>query len=254
MKKILLIGGACIVVLIVVLAIVVSKLGLVIKTAVNTYGPQITQTELSLGDVDISLLSGSAVLQDFFLGNPKGFTSSEAIKVGSIFIDIDQKSITSDTIVIHTIEVVAPSITYEKKRGTDNFKAIINNVNSAPEQLETPEEKAGQEASAGPGKKILIEDFILKQGTVTLATSLQGGKSISARLPDIHLQNIGGKGGASPKQVTEQIFRVLYKEITSGTVKDTLNQGLKELEKSLGTTGEEAKKQAGGLIKGLFGK
>jgi uncharacterized protein involved in outer membrane biogenesis len=247
MKKLLVVGAVLIIIFVVVFALVVSRLGPIIKTAVNTYGSQLTKTELSVGDVDISLLSGKAELQDFFLGNPEGFISSEAMKVGSIFIDIDPKSITKNTIVIHTIEVLAPAITYEKGRRTDNFKAIMNNVSSAPEPAGTPKE------SSGPGKKIIIEDFVLKQGTVTLATSVKGAKSISTRLPDIHLKNIGGKG-ASPQQVSQEIFKALYKEITSSSVKDSLNQGLKELEKSLGTTGGDAKKQAGGVLKGLFGK
>ncbi len=255
MKKLLLIVAVLVVVILVVLAIGVSKLGPLIKTAVNTYGPGLTKTELSLGDVDISLLSGKAELKDFFLGNPKGFTSAEAMRVGKIFIDIDPKSITKDTIVIHTIEVIAPAITYERGRRTDNFKAILKNIDSAPQQSTPPQDASKSESSSGAGKKILIEDFILKQGTVTLATSLQGGKSIKARLPDMHLKNIGGAGqGASPQQVTEEIFKALYKEITSGSVKDSLNQGLKDLEKSLGTAGEDAKKQAGGVLKGLFGK
>ena len=94
MKKLLLIGGVVIVIIVGALVFGVSKLGPLIKTAVNTYGPKLTKTELSLGDVSISILSGKAELKDFFLGNPQGFTSSEAMKVGSIFIDIDEKSIT----------------------------------------------------------------------------------------------------------------------------------------------------------------
>lgn len=253
MKKLLLIGAALIVVIVVALVIGLSKLGPAIQYAVNTYGPQLTKTELSLGDVSISIFSGNAHLKDFFLGNPKGFTSAEAMKVDSIFIDIDPKSITKDTIVIHSIEVLAPAITYEKGLRTDNFKEIIQNINNASAPVKPQQGTSPKEPSLGPGKKILIEDFVLKQGTVTLATALQGGKSIKARLPDIHLTNIGGKG-ASPQQVTEEIFRALYKEITSSSVKDSLNQGLKELGKSLNTAGEEAKKQADGVLKGLFGK
>jgi uncharacterized protein involved in outer membrane biogenesis len=253
MKKLLLIGAGLIVIVIIVLVIGLSKLGPVIKTAVNTYGPQLTKTELSVGDVGISLLSGKVELKDFLLGSPRGFTSPEAMNVGKIFIDIDPKSITKDTIVIHTIEVIAPSITYEKKRRTDNFKTIINNVNSYTGPSEPKQEAATKETSSEPGKKIRIEDFILKQGTVTLATTLKGGKSIKAQLPDIHLKNIGGKG-ASPQQVSQEIFKVLYKEITSRAVTDTLNKELKALEESLGVSGEDVKKQAGGILKGLFGK
>ena len=256
MKKLLLIFVVGIVIIVGALVFGVSKLGPLIKTAVNTYGPKLTKTELSLGDVSISILSGKAELKDFFLGNPKGFTSSEAMKVGSIFIDIDEKSITSDTIVIHTIEVIAPAITYEKTRGADNFKTIMNNVSSASKQAGSQKDASSKEPSSGSGKKMIIEDFLLKQGTVTLATSLTGGTSIRARLPDITMKNIGGTG-ASPQQVAEEIFKAVYKEITSRAVTDSLNQGLKEFGKSLGTVGEDAKNQAEGLketFKGVFGK
>jgi len=256
MKKLLLIVGVVVVIIVGALVFGVSKLGPLIKTAVNTYGPKLTKTELSLGDVSVSILSGKAELKDFFLGNPKGFTSSEAMKVGSIFIDIDEKSITGDTIVIHTIEVIAPAITYEKTRGADNFKTIMNNVSSASKQPGSQKGASSKAPSSGAGKKMIIEDFLMKQGTVTLATSLTGGKSISARLPDITMKNIGGTG-ASPQQVAEEIFKAVYKEITSRAVTDSLNQGLKEFGKSLGTMGEDAKNQAGGIqetFKGLFGK
>jgi hypothetical protein len=256
MKKLLIIVAILVVITVGVLIFGVSKLGPAIKYAVNTYGPGLTKTELSLGDVSISIFSGNAHLKNFLLGNPKGFTSSEAMKVGSIFIDIDPKSITGDTIVINTIEVIAPAITYEKARGTDNFQAIAKNVSSASGPAETEKGSAAQETDKGPGKQILIRDFILKQGTVTLASSLTGGKTITARLPDIHLKNIGGQG-ASPQKVFGEIFSDLQKQITSGSVRDALNQNLKELGTSLDTLEGEAKKQAGGIkdtFKGLFGK
>lgn len=254
MKKLLIIIAAALVILAAIIVIGASKLGPIIKTAVNTYGPQLTKTELRLGDVSVSLLSGTAKISDFFLGNPKGFSSPEAMKVGSIFIDIDEKSITGDTIIINTIEVIAPEITYEKTRRSDNFQAIANNVSSASGP-KAPKEESPKQEEKGPGKKLLIRDFVLKQGTVTLATTLSGGKTITARLPDIHLKNIGGQG-ASPQKVFGQILKTLQQQITSGSVKDALNQSLQELGTSLDSLGGEAKKQAEGFkgtVKGLFG-
>jgi hypothetical protein len=81
------------------------------------------------------------------------FKSAEAMKVGSILVDVDEKSLTKDTIVIDKIEVIAPAITYEKARGTDNFNAIINNVNSFLGTEESKKESAGKETSATSGKK-----------------------------------------------------------------------------------------------------
>jgi len=91
-----------------------------------------------------------------------------------------------------------------------------------------------------------------------LSTSLPGGKSISAPLPDIHLTNLGGEGqGASPGQVFGEIFKALHEKITSSAVTDALNQGLKEMGKNMGALGEGTKQQTGAVkekFKGLFGK
>ena len=103
MKKWLLIGVAFVVIVIIVLVIGISNLGPMIKTAVNTYGPKMTKTEVHLGDVDVSIFSAEAQLQDFYLGNPKGFKSPDAIKVGSIYVNVDEGSITGETIIIDKI-------------------------------------------------------------------------------------------------------------------------------------------------------
>ena len=58
MKKwILIIGALIVVVIIIVLVVGLSNLGPMIKSAVNKYGPEITKTEVHLGDVKVSLFS-----------------------------------------------------------------------------------------------------------------------------------------------------------------------------------------------------
>lgn len=266
MKKWLLIGVAFIVIVIIVLVIGISNLGPMIKTAVNTYGPKMTKTEVHLGDVDVSIFSAEAKLQDFYLGNPKGFKSPDAIKVRSIYVNVDESSITGETIIIDKIEVVGPQITYEKARGTDNFKSILNNIEEAVGAGERSKKQAEKE---GESKKILIRDFSVKDGKVNLVTSILGGKSISVPLPDIHLKNVGKKeGGVSPAEAFKEVFAALYGEITSPAVADALNRGLKAIGSGIETVGKDAKKGleeagdgakkgiegAADKVKGLFGK
>ncbi len=146
MKKWILIGGGVLVAVVIILLVVgVSNLGPIIKKAVNTYGPEITKTQVELGDVDVSLLSTEAKLKDFILGNPEGFKSPQVMSVKSIHLNVDEKSLTKDTIIIEKIEVVAPEITYEKIGGTDNFQTIMNNIKKsigAEKIIEPSTEKA----------------------------------------------------------------------------------------------------------------
>ena len=132
MKKWILIGlGAAVVIVAVVVFVGLSNLGPIIKSAVNTYGPKITKTELRVADVGVSILSAEAKIKNFFLGNPQGFKNDRAVQVGSIYVNVNEKSLTSNPIIIDRIEVKSPEISYEKKGKTDNFQSILSNVNKA---------------------------------------------------------------------------------------------------------------------------
>ncbi len=253
MKKWIFIGlGAIVVLLIVVVVVGISKLGPLVKTAVNTYGPKITNTELRVDDVGISLFSAQAKLKRFFLGNPKGFKSPSAMKVGSIFVDVDQSSVTKNPIIINRIEVVAPEITYEKRGKSDNFQSILNNVKRNVSQKGTTKKETTKE---GPGKQLIINDFIVKKGKVNLAVAMAGGvlgeQEIKADLPDIHIKDIGKKkGGASASEVAKEIFAALYSQIKSPVVMGALKDQLKNLGGDYAKTAEKALKGATDMVEG----
>jgi uncharacterized protein involved in outer membrane biogenesis len=264
MKKWIFIGlGAIVILLIVVVVVGISKLGPLVKMAVNTYGPKITNTELRVDDVGISLFSAEAKLKKFFLGNPKGFKSPSAMKVGSIYVDVDRGSITKNPIIINRIEVVEPEITYEKQGKTDNFQSILSNVQKNVPQKGSAKKETAKE---GPGKQLIINDFIVKKGKVNLAVAMAGGalgeQEIKTDLPDIHLKDIGKKkGGASAAEVTKEIVAALYGKIRSPAVMGALTDQLKSLggtsAKAAADLLEGSGKEAGSVtdkVKGLFQK
>ena len=248
MKKWIYIGIGAIVVVVAIIIFGLSNLGPIIKRAVNSYGPQITKTELHVADVGVSIFSGEAKIKRFFLGNPAGFKTPSAMKVGSVLVNVDEKSLTSDTIVIDRIEVISPEITYEKKGVIDNFNTILKNVT----KTSSSEKGATKESEKqGPGKKLIIRDFIVKQGKVNLELSVygRGDKKISATLPDIHLKDIGkNKNGVSPAEAFKEVFAALYGKITSPAVTDVLNKELSSMGVNLDSLGEDAIKKLGDTV------
>ncbi|MFP3871155.1 MAG: hypothetical protein ACLFVT_09795 [Syntrophobacteria bacterium] len=241
MKKWLIVAGAVVVIVVALLIVGVSNLGPIIKKAVNTYGPGITKTEVRLGDVSVAMFSAEAELKDFLLGNPEGFKSPQAMKVRSIHVNVEEGSLTKDTIIIDRIAVVAPEITYEKARGTDNFKRILANVQKAAGVKTTGKTETEKK---GEGKKLLIKDFVVTDGKVNLAMSMLEGASVSVSLPEIHLKNVGNKKeGVLPAEAFEEIFRVLYAKITSPAVAQSLEKEIQELGSTVKKAREEAEKQ-----------
>lgn len=258
MKKWLWISIGVLVLIIAALVFTVFNLGPIIKTAVNTEGPKITKTAVHIDRVGVSLLSGQADLKGLLIGNPQGFRSPDAVKVGSVYVAVDKQSLTGNPIVINKIEVMRPDITYERNGRSDNFQAILDNVNRS---MGGSASKPSQAPSSG--KKLLIRDFVVKDGSVSLY--IVSGRAITARLPDIHLKNIGGQNnGVLPARAVQEMLAAVYQHIQSPAVLSSFKDQLEKLNihvtgsdlKSLSDTLTHEAGEAGGIsgkLKGLFG-
>ena len=264
MKKLVLIGCVLVVVVAAVVFFGLSNLGPIIKKTVNTYGPEITQTRVQLGDAGVSLFSGEVKLKNFLVGNPKGFKSPQAMKVGSIYVNVDEKSLTGNPIVIDRIEVVAPEITYERSGRDDNFNALLRNVKqrSGSGKSGSDAPKKAKTGDSGGGKKLLIRSMVIKDGRVNLTAKLMAGQTVTAELPFIELKDVGGqKEGVSPAQAFNLILAELYKQMKSPDVTAALGKGLEELGvtvKGVSVKGldDKTKKQVEDVksrVKGLLG-
>ncbi|MEZ4599914.1 MAG: AsmA family protein [Syntrophotaleaceae bacterium] len=264
MKKLFIAIGVMVILLVGILIFGVSKIGPIIKQAVNTRGPQITGTELKLGDVDIAFFSGQLELQNFLLGNPQGFAAPYAMTVESIKVDLDEKTVTEETVVIDLIAVQKPEIFYEKKAKSDNFQAILKHVKKTVGKGGA--EPAAEEKS---GKKLLIREFVVQGGQVNLAVPGLNEK-ITAGLPEIRLVNIGGEQqGVVPAEAARQIVAALYEKVLSAPVRQELDQQLQnlggealklkdraaqDLERSAREKMGEGVEGASEKLKGLFGQ
>ncbi|MCX5833654.1 MAG: hypothetical protein NTV99_03915 [Deltaproteobacteria bacterium] len=218
--------GAGIAVFCLLAAFAVTYLDAIITKAVNHYGPRLTKTDVRIEDVRVSLLTGEAKLKDFYLGNPGGFRSAQAMTAESITIRIDEKSLAESTVIIDRIEIAGPEIAYEKVLDTDNFKVILKNVRRATGLGKNPGENAGD-------KKILIRNFIVRGGKVHLVKSSLGGNTVSADLPDFHYRN-KSKKGKPPSEAFGEIIEELYEQVKGPVVTAALDQSARDI--GCGTT------------------
>ncbi|MGA2854710.1 MAG: AsmA family protein [Verrucomicrobiota bacterium] len=213
-KKILLITGIGLLVLIVVAVIVAGLfLGKIVKLGINEVGPKITQTTMTVDAVDVSMLTGSATVKNFVIGNPEGFKAPNAISVGLAAVSISPMSVLSDKIVVKSVRVESPEITFEGNPfGANNLKKIQDNVNAAAASLQSPStnQPAKTAAPAKPGKKLEVDEF-----TITGA-KIHFGTGPTLPLPDIHLTDLGkGPDGITAADLTKTVLS----EVVSGTIK-----------------------------------
>lgn len=191
-------------------------LGSIVVKAVNTAGPAALGVPLKLQDASFRLLKGHLTLRGFLLGNPEGFKTEKAISVDEVTVDLDPKSLFTDTIVIKRIYVNAPDITYELGLGKSNIGRILEQA-SGPEDKEADKEEKKEEPAKEEkgGKKVVIEDFLIENGRVRVSATLAMGAAAPIPLPEIHLTDIGKENqGASPLDVIKQVLGAIVGSVT----------------------------------------
>ncbi len=247
LKKIILIAVVGLLVLAVIAVIVVGlSLGTIVKTGVNTVGPKLTQTTLNVEGVDVSLLSGSAKIKNLVIGNPEGYKAPNAISVGLAAVSVAPMSVLSDKIVVKSIRVESPEITFEgNPLGANNLKKLQENVNAAAASLQSPatNQPAKTGAPAKPAKKLEVDDFLIT------GAKIHYGTGPTLPLPDIHLTDLGkGPDGITPVELTKDVLS----EVVSGTLKAVgtaaVNVG-KDATKAVGGNVGKVTSGIGGLFK-----
>lgn len=252
MKTIVRIG--LVLVILVVLAGVAAVLSLdsIIKKGVETIGPQATKSDIKLDGVTISILSGNGALKGLFVGNPGGYTTPSAIKVGRVSVSLKPKSVLSSKIVVRSIEVVQPEITFEGDLRGNNLSKILENVQA----YAGAEKQAVQQGQKPAGKKLQVDELTISGGKIDMSTSLLGGKSASVPLPDIHLENLGtGPDGITPGDLTEKVFQAVLASTTRAVAERLANLGknvtgtVKDAGQGAAGTVDKAAKGIGDLFK-----
>lgn len=270
------VGGIVGIVVIAVVAVfiyVYSNLDSIVKDAVEKYGPRYTGVSVKLAKVELSPESGEGKLSGLIVGNPPGYKTDSAFKLGSIEMKVDLASLTSDTIVIKSIVIDGPDVTYEFGEGGSNIDVIKNNVQKAAggsgSGAGTPAAAESKE-DEGEGKKMVIDSLVISNGHVAVSHPLLQGKKIGAGLPTIRLKDIGKnkKEGATPAEVVAKVMDALDKQISvavgSTNVQDMLKglgkgaegaiKGLQGGAEGASKTINDATKGAGDALKGLLGK
>jgi len=247
-KKLAIVGGAILILIVAGVVVMYMSLNSLIRSAVETYGPEVTKTEVKLGGVNVSPFTGSASLSNLLIGNPKGYKAPSAFKLGALRMSVDVGSLRSDKVVIRDLVITAPEITYEPGPGGNNLTVIQKNATGYTGG--GGKEAKGAQAEGG-GTKVVIDRLRVEKPKLNVNVPQLKGEPLVLELPDIEMKDIGKKGdGASFSEVVELIM----KDVNSKTATAVANVDWKGLaEKALKKEGEGAE-GIGKSIKGLFGK
>lgn len=233
MKKLIIILGGLFVVTVVAMIIIIAKLGTIVKTAINTAGPKITQTTVVLKDADISPFSGKGALKELTIGNPKGWTTEHAFFLKEISIDLEPKSLAGDHVVINSIVIDNPEIIYETTGSltTSNLQDLIKNLQGSSDQkaqspATQPETSAQTKTEPAKETKIEIKNFRLTNVTIKGAYNTN---VYTVKIPDLIMADLGTKeGGLTPEQLSIAIIKEISTQGGKAVLEAAAKKGLLE--------------------------
>lgn len=209
-----------------------GNMGPLVRDAIAKFGSEMTGAPVRVEQVDISLADGQSMLHGLSIGNPAGFKTAYALKAERIEFVVDPASVAKDVIVVKKIAVIAPDIIYEKSGALTNFDAIQKNIAAY----------LGASKNTESGKKLIVEEFTMRNANTEASAAFMRGKTVSVSLPDIVLHDIGkSKGGVTPGELGREIIGAVKRKLTRTVSFDRLMR-------STGNTLEKA----GATIKGWF--
>jgi uncharacterized protein involved in outer membrane biogenesis len=207
-----------------------------VKEGIERSGKAALGVEVTVDQVQISILSGSGHIKGLKVANPEGYSSSKAIWVEDIQVVLDLSSLTSDSIVIKSIIIDGPEITYETHLLASNIgelqkRAESQNGNGEPVEANSEEDESN----------IIIGHLEMRNSKIGVRTPLLD-KPIALKLPILTLKNLGKNDDASVKKVIVEVLTALNKALVPLI---TENAGI-------GDQLKEASKNLGDKLKGLF--
>jgi len=189
-----------------------NSLDLLVRAALEHWGPEVTGVKIEVDEVKISPRDGRGRIGGLEVGSPPGYSAARAARFGEIRLAFDPSSITSEVVRVRELALDAPQITYERgDRGT-NLDAIQRSIDAYVKRSE-----AGKEARGGESRiqrRFVIDRLSIRNARVVMTAKGLGGQGLSFDLPDVELRDVGKRqNGVTASQVAAVVASTLQQRI-----------------------------------------
>lgn len=255
-----------------VLAAVLAVVGLVvlglsfttlIKTGVERIGTRVLGVPVTVEDADLSILPGWTTvrvsLKQLTIANPAGYETAHAFSFPNVQVQIDWRSLLTDTVVVEDVWLAEPGMTLERVKLRSNLgdiRNIITRNRHADEDDERDDEHDDEEDDEDESDtRLHIKKLTVKDATISV--SLIGGAAGVMRLPlpDFEVRDIGKPSrGASLREASARIFDAMYGAILDAVTKSgtVFPGGVEQLGQAARDLGKTVEKVGRELLKGLL--
>jgi hypothetical protein len=226
------------------------NLDTLVKDAIETAGTSAMGSAVTVGEVDIDLGAGSALVRDLRVANPDGFSADAMLRFTELSIVLDPANISRREVGILAITAREPRVVYEvKEDGSRNLDVVASRLRG--------EASTNPDAGAPAPQPTGTEGLVLNVANVDI-TSIEAALN-APKLPatvlvppgDIHLQNLRG----TPNQMAQQIMAPVLDQLSRNAgnallaaTTDLLKQDAQSLGSQLRDRAAQGLRSAGAAI------
>jgi hypothetical protein len=160
-----------------------GRLDSVVASTVERYGSAVTGTSVDVDSVELALTAGRAVIGGIQVGNPRGYETDYAVRIGTATVELDIGSLSGDVPVVEELLLDGTLINAEQREVASNLTDIQEHVTSS-----------SGEAPAGEPARIIVERFRVRNARV-LVTSEHLSTPEELQLGDVVVSDIGTATG-----------------------------------------------------------
>ena len=173
----------------------------VLKIGIETAATKTLNVGVRVGDVDLAIMAGKLGLNNLLINNPPGYQHDKLLELKDARINVDVRSLLSDTVNIREIKLDGVNLVLEQRGVTGN------NLQDIIKAIPRGEPKAEGEAKK-PGKKLHIDNLEITDVTVKAKLLPVPGKSdtITLKLKPIKMTDLGSDNKLDTAELSSRIL------------------------------------------------
>lgn len=223
-----------------------------VAAAIERHGSALTGTSVDVDGVDLGLSAGRVDLAGLTVGNPRGYDTDYAVRIGSATVELDIGSLAGAVPVIEELVLDGALINAEQRAAASNLTDIQQHATAS----------SGEPAAGEPGR-IVVQRFRLRNARVLL-TSEHLATAEELPLRDVVVENIGSEsGGATYSEAAEAMLLPVLAAARSAAaerlrvaavdaVSDAAREELDEDAQRLRQEADEARRDVSERVEGLL--
>lgn len=206
-RRALRVSAALLALFVLAVAVIPATLDRLALQAINRAAPSALGVPARIENVVVRPFKGEMSIEGLFVGNPKGFSTTSLLELSAARIELDVRSLFRDPLVVRSITLMRPRITYERGRQGSNLSALREAL-KGKRRPAAPTTQPGAERK--PRRRVIVERLFIEEPSVRFAWTGLGGYAFPIVLESVELTDIGREEGGVP---ADEIARAVLREL-----------------------------------------